>query len=305
MLSGTAVVVIWRTSGKVQFSMLMKNILPALAAVLAAMVVPGAQAWANADTGQPTDWQLGFQRGVTPVMEAIANLHNQVLILITVITLFVLGLLVYVAVKFNAKANPTPSDVTHHTLVEVLWTAVPILILVIMAIPSFKLIYYQDTVPQKVDLTIKATGYQWFWSYEYTDQGFEFDAYPLDREDAEDEGEPYLLAADTKVVVPVGKVVRIQLTAADVIHAWAVPALGVKMDAYPGRLNELWFQVDEPGVYYGQCSELCGMRHSLMPIAVEAMEEADYQEWLAEAYDEYAKADGSVNIAEAQIDTTR
>ena len=270
---------------------------------MAAITVPGANAWANTVTGQPTDWQLGFQRAVTPVMEAIANLHNQVLILITVITLFVLALLVYVVVKFNAKANPTPSDVTHNTVIEVLWTAVPILILVLMAIPSFKLLYYQDTVPEKVDLTIKATGYQWFWSYEYTDQGFEFDAYYLDREDADDEGEPYLLATDTKVVVPVGKVVRLQLIAADVIHAWAVPALGVKMDAYPGRLNELWFQVDEPGVYYGQCSELCGMNHSLMPIAVEAMEEAEYEEWLAEAYDEYASS--GVNIAKAQIDSTR
>jgi len=285
--------------------MFMKNVLPGLVAVMSAMMVPGAQAWANTETGQPIDWQLGFQRAVTPVMESIANLHNQVLILITVITLFVLALLVYVAVKFNSKANQTPSDVTHNTVIEVLWTAVPVLILVIMAIPSFKLLYYQDTVPEKVDLTIKATAYQWFWSYEYTDEGFEFDAFKMEQEDAQEEGEPYLLATDTKVVVPVGKVVRVQLTAADVIHAWAVPALGVKMDAYPGRLNELWFQVDEPGVYYGQCSELCGQGHAFMPIAVEAMEEADYQEWLAEAYDEYAKTDADLDVAEAQIDTTR
>ena len=300
-----AAMVVWGTSGKVLVSMFMKNILPGLAALLATVMVPGAHSWANTETGQPFDWQLDFQRAASPVMEAIATLHNQVLILITIITLFVLGLLIYVAIKFNAKANPNPSSVTHNTVLEVLWTAVPILILVVMAIPSFKLLYYQDTVPAKVDLTIKATAYQWFWSYEYPDQGFEFDAYPLDREDAEDEGEPYLLATDTKVVVPVGKVVRLQLISVDVIHAWAVPALGVKMDAYPGGLNELWFQVDEPGVYYGQCSELCGMRHSMMPIAVEAMEEADYQEWLAEAHDEYAGIRPDVEVATAQMNTTR
>ena len=297
--------VVWGTSGKVLVSMFMKNILPGLAAFVATVMVPGAQAWANAETGQPFDWQLGFQRAASPVMEAIATLHNQVLILITIITLFVLGLLIYVVIKFNAKANPNPSQVTHNTLLEVLWTAIPIVILVVMAVPSFKLLYYQDTVPEKVDLNIKATAYQWFWSYEYSDAGFEFDAFKMEQEDAEEEGEPYLLATDTKVVVPVGKVVRVQLIAADVIHAWAVPALGVKMDAYPGRLNELWFQVDEPGVYYGQCSELCGQGHAFMPIAVEAMEEADYQEWLAEAYDEYARVRSDVDVAAAQIDTTR
>jgi cytochrome c oxidase subunit 2 len=219
--------------------------------------------------------------------------------------LFILALLIFVAVRFNAKSNPNPSQVTHNTVIEVLWTVVPILILVVMAIPSFKLLYLQDTFPEHVDLNIKATAYQWFWTYEYPDEGFEFDAFKLEAEEAEEVGEPYLLAVDTKVVVPVGKVVRVQVTSADVIHAWAVPALGVKMDAYPGRLNELWFQVNEPGVYYGQCSELCGQGHAFMPIAVEAMLEAEYEVWLNEAREEYARIGENIRVADSNLSVAK
>ena len=285
--------------------MLVRNILKGVAAAATAVVLPVAEVLANPTTGQPGDWQLGFQRAVTPVMEAIDSLHFYVLILITVISLFVLVLLMLEIFRFNQKRYQEPSDVTHNAVLEVLWTAVPIVILVVMAVPSFKLLYYQDTTPEQVDLNIKATAYQWFWTYEYPDEEFEFDAFKLEPEEAEEKGEPYLLATDTRVVVPVGKVVRVQVTAADVIHAWAVPALGVKMDAYPGRLNELWFQVDEPGVYYGQCSELCGQGHAFMPIAVEAMTEANYEAWLGEAREEYAKAGEKVRVADSGLSVAK
>lgn len=285
--------------------MLVRNILKGVAAAATAVVLPVAEVLANPTTGQPVDWQLGFQRAVTPVMEAIDSLHFYVLILITVISLFVLALLLLEIFRFNQKRYQEPSDVTHNAVLEVLWTAVPIVILVVMAVPSFKLLYYQDTTPEQVDLNIKATAYQWFWTYEYPDEEFEFDAFKLEPEEAEEKGEPYLLATDTRVVVPVGKVVRVQVTAADVIHAWAVPALGVKMDAYPGRLNELWFQVDEPGVYYGQCSELCGQGHAFMPIAVEAMTEANYEAWLGEAREEYARAGEKVRVADSGLSVAK
>ena len=285
--------------------MLARNILTGATALVTSVVVSVTEVLANPQTGQPAEWQLGFQRAVTPVMEAINTLHNYVLILITLISLFVLALLIFVAVRFNAKSNPNPSQVTHNTVIEVLWTVVPILILVVMAIPSFKLLYLQDTFPEHVDLNIKATAYQWFWTYEYPDEGFEFDAFKLEAEEAEEVGEPYLLAVDTKVVVPVGKVVRVQVTSADVIHAWAVPALGVKMDAYPGRLNELWFQVNEPGVYYGQCSELCGQGHAFMPIAVEAMLEAEYEVWLNEAREEYARIGENIRVADSNLSVAK
>ena len=285
--------------------MLVRNILKGVATGVAAVVLPVAEVLANPQTGQPVDWQLGFQRAVTPVMESINTLHSYVLILITVVSVFVLALLLFEIFKFNQKKYQEPSDVTHNAVLEVLWTAVPILILVIMAVPSFKLLYFQDTVPEQVDLNIKATAYQWFWTYEYPDEGFEFDAFKLEPEEAAEAGEPYLLATDTRVVVPVGKVVRVQVTAADVIHAWAVPALGVKMDAYPGRLNELWFQVDEPGVYYGQCSELCGQGHAFMPIAVEAMTEANYKVWLSEAHEEYAKVGGDIRVADSTLSVAK
>jgi len=274
--------------------------------VLAALASFGLAGTAAAETvtGQPVPWQMGLQAAASPVMADINSFHNLLLVIITVIVIFVLGLMIYVMVKFNRKANPTPSTFTHNTVLEVLWTVVPVLILVVIAVPSFKLLYNEGVVPEH-DMTIKATGYSWSWGYAYLDDDdetdFEFDSYMLDEEDL-GPGQPRLLATDTEIVVPVGKVVRLLLTSADVIHAWAVPALGVKRDAVPGRLNEAWFQVDRPGTYYGQCSELCGTKHSFMPIQVKAVSEAEYEAWLQTAREEYARSEGddAVRVAAAR-----
>lgn len=240
-----------------------------------------------AGAAQPVDWQMGFQPASSPVMEDINSFHNFLLVIITAITLFVLALLVYCMVRFNAKANPTPSKTTHNTFIEVVWTVVPVLILVAIAIPSFRLLYFEAVVPES-EVTIKATGYQWYWGYSYPDHGdFEFFANMIEEEDL-DPGQPRLLATDTKMVVPVDTNVRVIVTAADVIHNWAMPAFGVKMDAVPGRLNETWFRATQTGIFYGQCSELCGVRHAFMPIEVHVVAKDDYEAWVTEAQAEYA-----------------
>jgi cytochrome c oxidase subunit 2 len=213
-------------------------------------------------------------------MEFIHDFHHGLLITITVITLFVLALLVYIAVRFNAKANPVPSKVTHHTGLEIAWTVVPILILVGIAIPSFRLLYMQQVIPQ-ADMTIKATGAQWYWSYEYPDNGgISFDANMVPENQIKP-GQPRLLAVDNEVVVPVNKTVRVQVTGADVIHAFAMPSFGVKVDAVPGRLNETWFKAEREGVFYGQCSELCGTNHAYMPIAIRVVSESEFTKWVS------------------------
>lgn len=281
--------------------MAVTNFLARLIAAASTLVGFAAVASAEPVAGQPVDWQMGFQKAVTPVMEEINDFHNLVLIIITVITVFVLGLLIYVMVKFNAKANPTPTRTTHNTLIEVLWTVVPVIILVVIAVPSFRLLYYAVEVPPDADMTVKAIGQSWQWEYEYPDEGFEFVAYML-QEDELAEGQPRLLATDNAMVVPAGKTVRVLITSDDVIHAWAVPSFGVKVDAVPGRLNETWFRVDEPGTYYGQCSELCGANHAFMPIEVKVVTEAEYQEWLAmarEEYDEIVGVSDPVQVADA------
>ncbi len=234
---------------------------------------------AAAGLGQPEQWQLGLQLPATPVAEGIHNLHSFLMWIITLITLFVLALLVYVVLKFNAKSNPTPSKTTHNTLVEVAWTVVPVLILIAIAIPSFRLLYFQREIPQ-ADMTVKATGNQWFWSYEYPDNGeISFDS--IMKQDSElQPGEPRLLAVDNAVVVPVGKTVRLIVTGNDVIHSWTIPSFGVKIDAIPGRLNEDWFRADKEGVFYGQCSELCGKDHAFMPIEVKVVPQADFDAWV-------------------------
>lgn len=262
----------------------MKRLLAALAVVVAsALMWDGSMHLAAAGTGEPSPWQLNLQGSVTPVMDAIHGLHNYLLVIITAITLFVLGLLIYVCVRFNAKANPTPSKTTHNTFLEVAWTVVPILILVTIAIPSFRLIYFQREIPQ-ADLTIKATGHQWYWSYEYPDQdGISFDSAMLTDAEAAEKNLPRLLATDNEVVVPTGKIVRLIVTAGDVIHGWTIPSFGAKIDAIPGRLNEEWFKVEKDGVYYGQCSELCGKDHAFMPIMVRAVPQADFDAWVAKA----------------------
>ena len=240
------------------------RILAAPVALLGTLVTSAS---ALADHGMAHPWQLGLQAPVTPVAVAMNDFHNMLLVIISVIAAFVTLLLIVVFIKFNAKANPTPRTTTHNTLLEVLWTAVPILILVVIAIPSFKLLYFADRTVE-AEMTVKAVGHQWYWSYEYPDHGeFTFDASML----ADDElqpGQPRLLATDEAIVIPVDTNIRLLIAADDVIHAWAVPAFGVKLDGVPGRLNETWMRVEQEGTYYGQCSELCGTGHGFMPIMV-------------------------------------
>ncbi len=239
-----------------------------------------AASGAFATPGQPTDGNLGFQPAVTPIAERIHNFHDLLLWIIIPITIFVMGLLLWVMIRYNRKANPTPSKNSHNTLLEVVWTAAPILILIVIAIPSFPLLYFQDEIPE-ADFTIKATGYQWYWGYEYPDQEVpEFLSNMVPEEDLQ-EGQLRNLSVDYPLVVPVGATVRLQVTAADVIHNWAMPAFGTKMDAIPGRINEAWFQVTEEGTYYGQCSELCGIRHAFMPIEVHAVSQDAFDAWVA------------------------
>ena len=231
---------------------------------------------------QPKPWEITLQDAATPVMENIISFHTLLVWIITIITLFVLVLLVIVVVKFNAKANPVPSRTTHNTLIEVAWTLIPVLILVAIAVPSFRLLFQQLDIP-KADLTIKATGKQWYWSYAYPDNGkFEFDSLM-----AADK-QPRLLGVDNEMVVPVNKVIRVQTTGADVIHAFAVPSFGIKIDSIPGRLNETWFKATKVGMYYGQCSELCGKDHAFMPIAVRVVTDQEFASWVEAAKKKYA-----------------
>jgi cytochrome c oxidase subunit 2 len=231
--------------------------------------------------GQP-DGRMGLQDQVTPIGEEAAWFHNQLLLpLITVISLFVLALLLYVVIRFRRSAHPVPSRTTHNTFIEIIWTVIPVLILVAIAIPSIRLLGHQYN-PPKADLTVKAIGNQWYWTYQYPDHGdFEIVSNGLSAEDAAKRGEPRQLAVDERMVVPAGATVKVITTSNDVIHAWGVPAFWVKMDAVPGRLNETWFKVDRPGLYYGQCYELCGARHAFMPIAVEVVPPAQFAAWVA------------------------
>ena len=237
---------------------------------------------AFAELGQPAAWEWTLQQSASPVMDNIVWFHNFLFVLITLITLFVLALLVIVVVKFNASANPVPSRTTHNTLIEVAWTIIPVLILVGIAVPSFRLLFQQLDVP-KADLTIKATGKQWYWSYAYPDHGkFEFDSLMAG------DKKPRLLGVDNEMVVPVNKVVKVLTTGADVIHAFAVPAFGIKIDAIPGRLNETWFKATKTGMFYGQCSELCGKDHAYMPIAVRVVSDQEFAAWVETAKKKYA-----------------
>jgi len=250
---------------------------------------------------QPAPWEMGLQAPATPVADDLHFLHNVVLNgTITVITLFVLALLIIVMVKFNRKANPNPSKTTHNTMLEIVWTAVPVLILVVIAIPSLRVLYFLDRV-EDADMTVKVVGHQWYWSYEYPDHDdLTFESYMVDEEDLEP-GQPRLLTVDNALVLPAGKNIRLLLTSEDVIHSWAVPSLGVKLDTVPGRLNETWVRINEPGTYYGQCSELCGVNHGFMPITVKAVTEAEFATWLVEAKEEFAEADESETDDEVKL----
>ena len=263
-----------------------------LIAMAAAMIFVLAGGAALASGGQPTNWQMGLQQSATPVMDDIVWFHNFLLYLIAGVSAFVLVLLLIVVVKFNARANPTPTKTTHNTTIEVIWTVVPVLILVAIAVPSFRLLFLQQTIPP-ADLTVKATGkIGWYWNYEYPDSKFAFDSYMLLDKELKS-GQPRLLAVDNDLVVPVNKVVRVLVTSepTGVIHAFAVPSFGVKIDAVPGRINETWFKAVREGIYYGQCSELCGKNHAFMPIAVRVVSEKDYATWLEQAKKKYARDD--------------
>jgi cytochrome c oxidase subunit 2 len=281
--------------------------LAAMAVTIGVILASGGLALA-AD-GQPTAWQLGFQPAATGVMESIHSFHNFLLYIITAISLFVLILLLIVMVRFNARANPTPSRTTHNTLLEVVWTLVPVVILVVIAVPSFRLLFYQLNIPamsaEQGDVTVKATGKQWFWSYSYPDHGsFEFDSLMI-RDTAQLKGRPRLLAVDNEMVVPVNKNVRVITTASDVIHAFAVPAFGIKIDSIPGRINETWFKATREGVYYGQCSELCGKDHGFMPIAVRVVSEAEFKSWVEGARKKFAREDTVPTTVAAAAQTAR
>ena len=257
--------------------MLVLKRMTALAVTIFAMLAGGGAALA--ELGQPSPWQLGMQQSATPVMDNIIWFHDYLLYFIGAITVFVLALLVIVMVRFNSRANPVPSRTTHNTLIEVLWTFIPIVLLMLIAVPSFKLLFLQLTIPP-ADITVKATGKQWYWSYAYPDNGkFEFDSLMLQEKDRKAD-QPRLLAVDNEMVVPVNKTVRVQTIGAEVIHSFAVPSFGIRIDAIPGRLNETWFKATREGVYYGQCSELCGKDHAFMPIAVRVVSEQAFKEWV-------------------------
>ena len=252
------------------------------AVVATVLAAAGAAFAAGGTLGQPSPWEYALQPSASPVMDNITWFHNFLLWIITAITIFVAILLGIVAFKFNARANPVPSKTTHNTLIEVVWTIVPVLILVGIAVPSFRLLFQQLDIP-KADLTIKATGKQWYWTYAYPDNGkFEFDSLMVA------DKAPRLLAVDNEVVVPVNKVIRVQVTGADVIHSFAMPAFGVKIDAVPGRLNETWFKATKEGMYYGQCSELCGKDHAYMPIAIRVVNDQEFTTWVEAAKKKYA-----------------
>ena len=237
---------------------------------------------------QPKQWQLGFQDAASQSMREIVSFHNNLLLpVIIAISVFVLFLMIYTCIRFRASKNPNPSKTTHNVTVEVLWTLIPCLILIVMAVPSFNILYKQDTIP-KVDLTIKAVGYQWYWGYEYPDENIIFESYMIKEENLK-ENQPRLLTVDNEVVVPVNKVVKVLITANDVLHAWALPSFGVKRDAVPGRINETWFKAEKVGTYYGQCSELCGIEHAFMPITVKVVTDEEYAIWLADAKMKFAK----------------
>jgi cytochrome c oxidase subunit 2 len=253
---------------------------PRLLAGFAAMM-SGFLASAGAFAAEPTPWQMGLQPPSGPVMTQMNSFHDLLLVIITAITLFVMGLLIYVMWRFRASKNPNPSRTTHNTLIEVVWTVVPVLILIVIAVPSFRLLYFMDRAPNP-ELTLQVTGYQWYWGYSYPDQQIpEFSSYMVRDEDIQ-EGQVRLLSVDKPVVLPAGVDVQVLVTAGDVLHSWALPSQGVKRDAVPGRMNETWVHFDEPGTYFGQCSEICGTEHGYMPIEIQVVTAEEFDAWVME-----------------------
>jgi cytochrome c oxidase subunit 2 len=270
---------------------------------LAGMLTSPALA-ADADNGAKP-WQLGFQEPASPVMERLDSLHTDLTITVTIITLFVLALLGYIVMRFRAEKNPNPSKTTHNTLLEIVWTVIPVLILVGIAIPSLKLHYFMDKA-EEPEMTLKVIGYQWYWNYSYPDHGdFAFDSYMVQEKDLKP-GEPRLLKTDNPVVVPVDTVIQVDITGGDVLHAWAMPGFGVKKDAVPGRLNSTWFKANRTGTFYGQCSELCGVKHGFMPIEVKVVSKEEFNAWTQIAKEQFAEH-GTVNpqLALTQLEQTQ
>ena len=252
----------------------------------AATVLAGAGA-AFAGLGQPSPWELGLQDAGSPVMADIVGFHTFLLWIISAITAFALILLLFIMFRFYARSNPTPSRTTHNTPIEIVWTIVPVIILVLIAIPSFRLLFTELDIPTP-DLTVKATGKQWYWSYAYPDNGnFEFDSLIVADKDLKPD-QLRLLTVDNDMVVPVNKVVHVLVTGADVIHSFAVPSFGIKIDAVPGRINETWFKATTTGLFHGQCSELCGKDHGFMPITVQVVSDSEFTAWAAEAKQKFA-----------------
>src|SRR6202012_1442833 len=268
---------------------------------LGAATPPLLLLWGHAALAVPLPYQIGFQPAASPVMEQIEDFHRLLVWIIVAVCLFVLSLLVWIVVKYRAGANPVPSKVHHNTLLEVAWTLIPVLILVFIAVPSFRLLYFEAAIP-KPDVTLKAIGKQWFWSYEYagSNAGFTFDSVGLSDADAAKAGKPRLLGVDNAIYVPVNKVIEVDTVGADVIHSWAMPQMGVKMDAVPGRINHTWFKATQTGTFYGECSELCGARHAFMPIDVKIVSEAEYAAWLAASKKKYAALETSTQLAAAK-----
>lgn len=253
---------------------------------------------------QPHPWQLGLQDAASPVKHQLDSFHNLLVVIIVAITLFVLGLLIYVCVRFRASANPTPSRTSHNTLIEVVWTVVPVIILIVIAVPSFRVLYFLEVTPE-AEMTLKVTGRQWYWDYEYPDHGgIAFSSYMV-TDDQLKPGQPRLLETDRRVVLPVDTTVRVQVTAGDVIHSWAMPSFGIKKDAVPGRMNETWLKIEHEGVYYGQCSEICGINHGFMPIAIEAVSKEKFAEWVEKAKVASAPAGDDRTLADAAAPAVR
>ena len=247
----------------------------------------------------PFNYEMGMQPAASPVMEQIEDFHRLLVYIIVFVCLFVLALLVWIVIKYRAGANAVPSKVHHNTLLEVAWTLIPVIILVFIAVPSFRLLYFESAIPNP-DVTIKAIGKQWFWTYEYpgANAGFTYDSLGLSDADAAKAGKPRLLGVDNPIYVPVNKVVEVQTMGADVIHSWAMPQMGVKMDAVPGRINQTWFKATKEGVFYGQCSELCGARHAYMPIELHVVSDEEYAAWLAKSKEQYAALEtGATRVA--------
>lgn len=243
---------------------------------------------ASAAEGLAHPWQLSFQEPMSPVMERVISYHNLLLVVQFAIVALVLAILAYCIIRFNAKRNPVPSRTSHNTILEVIWTALPVVILVIVAIPGLRLLYFHDRA-QEYEMTLKVSGHQWYWSYSYPDHGdFTFDSIMVPEDELED-GQPRLLTVDNRVVLPVDTNIQIVMTGEDVIHAWAVPSLGIKFDATPGRINERWVRINQEGVYYGMCSEFCGVNHGFMPIEVHAVSKEAFAEWVAQAQNEFAE----------------